>query len=213
MKLLALSDVHARFDAFAPDMFPPVDLCLVAGDLTEVGRVRTGEVLNAGRWLAALGERFPVLWIPGNHDLGFHEETFAGLHPRVQNILNRTLHFDGYSVRGVSCSPAYNAPFLVDDWDFMTADEAEEQKAYDFEPVDIVLSHSPPYGCEPRLDYAGYVLGEGPVYIGSRALAAYIDRHKPRLVVCGHVHEATGSARLGSTDVYNVAQTWRVLDL
>jgi len=60
----------------------------------------------------------------------------------------------------------------------------------------MVLAHVPPHDC--RLDCTG--LGD---HVGSRALRRFIDEHQPDLVVCGHVHEARGTERLGRTLVVN----------
>ncbi|MES2461809.1 MAG: hypothetical protein V4671_14590 [Armatimonadota bacterium] len=62
--------------------------------------------------------------------------------------------------------------------------------------MDIVLSHGPPKG----------VL-DGPGRWGSPGLLAYMERHQPRLVVCGHIHECGGKQeRIGETLVINAAR-------
>jgi len=30
-----------------------------------------------------------------------------------------------------------------------------------------------------------------------------VERHRPRLVICGHIHAGAGKGRLGRTEVYN----------
>lgn len=230
-----LSDIHNDFERFAPDALPEADLCLVAGDLTNYG-VRgdgrlpaaelqrlfgmsaaalklpgwqTDEIRRAEAWLRRLAARFPVAWIPGNHDIGVDAETFGTI-PNCICLLNRMWTFRGLSLYGVSMSPCYDMPALATQWDYMTADLETERAAYVFAPVEIVVSHCPPYG---SVDSSGYVLGVGELHLGSRALRDYILRHAPRLVLCGHIHEAQGSARLQTTDIFNVACTWQLLEL
>jgi len=233
IKLLAISDIHEDFEAFAPETLPEADLCVIAGDLTNYGlrgnwrlsranlRILQAwakaadlsawqgqEIARAKAWLEAMSRRYPVFWIPGNHDIGIENETF-GVIPNCEGILNRTVEFNGLRLYGVSMSPCYDLPALAEQWDYMTADPEEERAAYDFPPVDIVVSHCPPYGC---LD-SGVGLGARIPPLGSLCLREYIERNAPRLVLCGHIHEAAGHARLGPTDIFNVAGTWRLIEL
>ena len=209
MKILAISDIHDDFEAFAPETLLDADLCVVAGDLTNYGTRRPQSIAAARWWLTALGQRYVTLWIPGNHDIGITPSTFH-YQDNVTCLLDQTLAIDGLTFHGVSLSPCYTLPELAQQWDYMTVDAAAEAAAYAFESVDVVVSHAPPYG---TLDSGGWVLGRGQENYGSEALAAYIARHNPRLVICGHVHEAQGHARIGTTDVYNVAQSARIIEI
>ena len=46
-------------------------------------------------------------------------------------------------------------------------------------------------------------IGEVAIQAGSTAVRDFIDRVQPGLVLCGHIHEARGQARLGSSVVVN----------
>ncbi len=235
MKILAISDVHDEFEAFAPDTLPVADVCLVAGDLTNYGmrgewelsgkdqeillsvmqedgidNVWAGsEIVRARQWLEQLAQRYPVFWIPGNHDIGVKPDTFGEI-PNCVCLLDRLEVFGGLRLYGVSMSPCYDAPSLAKMWDYMTADPKVEQAAYNFEPVDIVVSHGPPYDCVDG--GLPLLFGEKP-RLGSPALRAYIEKNRPRLVICGHIHEARGEGRIGETLVVNVARSWSLLEL
>lgn len=237
-RILAISDVHDRFEAFAAARLPDADLCIVAGDLTNTGvrgkwkishkdmqiyasdpstlklmRALNGdEIARAEQWLTQMAARYPVLWIPGNHDIGVTCKTFAG----IQNctcILERTIEWEGMRIHGVSLTACYDLPFLAEQWDYMTCDLQEERDAFDFEPVDIVVSHGPPFG---HCDMTGISLDGAERHIGSRCLLEYIENEAPQLVICGHIHEAQGESRvmtaMGITPVYNVACTYRVIE-
>jgi uncharacterized protein len=240
MRILLCSDIHDDFERFPVEAFPDADLCLVAGDLTNFGQRgrqrlsaserrpltraqlaaagielwQADEITRAADWLTRLAERFPVYWIPGNHDINVNNDTFGSIN-NCTGILDTTVKVAGLFVHGVSMAPCYDAPFLADQWDYMTADETVEAAYYDFEPVDIVVSHSPPYG---HRDVAAPIIGEGDLrHIGSRQLLHYILRYSPKFVVCGHVHEAAGQSEItterGSTTVYNVAGRWQLIEL
>ena len=209
MRILAISDIHDDFDRFAPEDLPDADVCVVAGDLTNYGVRRPVQLSAALRWIAAMGQQIPTLWIPGNHDIGVVPNTFS-YQDDVTCLLNKTVTIDGLTFHGVSLSPCYTLPELAQTWDYMTTDEAAERAAYAFEAVDVVVSHAPPYGV---LDSGAWALGRGKENYGSPALAEYIARHAPRLVICGHVHEGRGHARMGGTDVYNVAESAQVIEI
>ncbi len=65
--------------------------------------------------------------------------------------------------------------------------------------------HAPPYGSTlddaPELtkDLKPKRAGNAVVPVGSRAVRDLIEKHQPLLDLCGHIHEARGSVRLGRT--------------
>jgi Icc-related predicted phosphoesterase len=200
MTVLCVSDIHDRFDDFKPDELPEADICLVAGDLTEFGHRGethgTGEIRRAAIWLQKMGERYSGLfWIPGNHDIGVTARTFDDV-PNGLCIMNQTVPVGGLTLHGISLTTCFAQPVLKEIWDYMTDAPEVDAAAFDFPPVDVVLSHGPPKG----------VL-DGPGRWGSPGLLAYVKRHQPRLVVCGHIHEDGGrQERVGETLVINAAR-------
>jgi uncharacterized protein len=70
----------------------------------------------------------------------------------------------------------------------------------------IIVSHAPPYG---YLDKT--IVGPR----GSKILLRIIKKYKPKLVLCGHIHEAKGKTRIGKTDVYNLGFNgdYKILDV
>jgi Icc-related predicted phosphoesterase len=198
MKLLCVSDLHDQFDLFEPEKMPLADACLVAGDLTNwglQGTERYNEVGRAGDWLRAMGERYgQLLWIPGNHDIGVTARTFEAI-PNVICALNQTILVGPFSLQGISLTQCFENPMLKEVWDYMTDSRKVDTAAFDFPPVDIVLSHGPPRG-----------ILDGPGRWGSPGLLKYIERHQPRLVVCGHIHEEGGKqVTIGKTLLVNTA--------
>ncbi len=205
MRALCLSDIHSDFAAFDPARLPDADLCLIAGDITEYGhahpRVRGIEVPYSREWLAGLGARFPTFVIPGNHDIRVGNADWEDI-PGVTPLLNRRAECLGLSLYGISLSPTYNAPRMARMFGYMTADHNEEEAAYDaIPPVDIIISHAPPYGTLDRM-----WSNHQPLHIGSEPLARVIATHQPKLVVCGHLHHDAGEAYIGETLVVNAAK-------
>lgn len=60
----------------------------------------------------------------------------------------------------------------------------------------ILLSHVPPYGYLDKI--------HSRKHIGSKFLLEVIKKNYPKLILCGHIHEAKGKAKIGRTIVYNL---------
>ena len=204
MKIIVLSDIHMKFENFDLSSYEGVDAILCAGDMTWMGRNRSKEVRLLRRWVREVAQIAPFYWIPGNHDMRFTDAEFQDIENTIP-CKDRVVQLGDYTVYGVSLSPCYDKPRMIETCDFVTMNPLAEEAAYDFEPVDIVISHAPPHGI---LD-----LTKDARNIGSECLLKYINTHKPKYVFCGHVHEAAGHARHGSTDIYNIACKHMMLEL
>lgn len=60
----------------------------------------------------------------------------------------------------------------------------------------ILLSHAPPYKILDKT--------RAGKHIGSKILLSAIKKYPPRIVLCGHVHEAVGEKRIRKTKVINL---------
>jgi len=59
----------------------------------------------------------------------------------------------------------------------------------------VIVSHEPPYGIQDKV-----FLG---MHAGSKELREIIDEYKPRLVLCGHIHEDPGYTKTNNIIVVN----------
>ena len=187
MQIYAVADIHARPDRLARirehvETHAP-DAVVIAGDV--VSYVNPGSVY---RFLGELG--VPVLMIRGNTDLAWHERCIQ----RHVNLLS--LHMEKVMVRGnpfVGVSGALAVPFRTR---FRLFEKRLLEKAASLVcPKTILVVHSPPYGV---LDQ---VLGK--VSAGSKGAAKLVFDRTPRLVLCGHIHEAAGVRIVGKTTIVN----------
>jgi len=83
-----------------------------------------------------------------------------------------------------------------------------------FGKLDILVTHVPPYGVLDRVESAIIPPSWIGRHAGSRVVLEYIQRQQPRYVICGHIHEAEGSEKVGKSQVYNLgAGSYKILEL
>ncbi len=186
MKLLVLSDLHGDYSHVEAlkERAGKIDVVLVAGDLTDFGPDE-----HAAEFLAMFEE--PVLAIPGNCDkpsiVKLLDKKGVNLHRSRSTIENVT--FIGL---GGSNPTPFNTPFELSE------EEINENMCELLEGIDgriVLLSHAPPKNTLDKLPFGN---------VGSEALAEVLG--KCDLVVCGHIHEARGSARENGCLVVNPGQ-------
>lgn len=198
MKLVAISDQHG----YLPDNLPDGDVLVVAGDICPV---HNHELWFQKMWLEgdftswANSLTFKdIIVIGGNHD--FYLEDVEILNNPVPFRFADNVHYlkdSGIVLDGIKFwgSPWSN---IFGRWAFMAEDRVLAFR-YDDIPndVDVIISHSPPMG------YGDFVEDEG--YQGSVALRKKIQDIRPRLVVCGHIHEGYGMYPILGGQVINAS--------
>lgn len=199
-RIVCMSDLHTSFKKLVD--IPEGDILLIAGDLTCQGREY--ELIAFNEWLDFIdmdhengGFKHKVV-IPGNHDLFFEEnwECAEALVPAADVILDGELYdADGINIYGEPRQPEFF------DWAFNVPRDKMKERVWDKipedKPIDILLTHGPPWGVR---DYT--IRG---AYAGCRAQREWILKNQPRLVVCGHIHYGYGLGMLGNTLVVNAA--------
>ncbi len=214
MRIVALSDQHG----FLPDV-PPGDLLIVAGDVCpdwidgelaqdHPDRQKVWFETQARRWLAGTPATHRLLtW--GNHDWCGQAFTFdadAPAHARdgaLQIVVDRRTTVPATKPPGsiaIWMTPWSN---LFMDWAFMKP-RAVLAGMYAAIPagINILVTHQPPFGYGDTHDPTG---SGQPEHLGNPDLLAAIDRIKPRLVICGHIHGGHGRFDHHGTAIYNVS--------
>lgn len=198
MKLLVISDLHAHNDVLdkMDDIFKAADAVLFAGDFAECFKPETGE--EALEKLCSKHESiFAVL---GNCD----NETFlADLEEKDISIEKALVFHEGLAFAGSGGGTKFTGKTEFE--------RTEDECLSDFDIVNnsidqngdkslwknlILISHNPPI-CD-KLDSF-----DGVHHAGSQKFTDYILENQPLAVICGHIHEGTGIAKLGETLVIN----------
>jgi uncharacterized protein len=197
MKLLAFSDLHTDLHQaeVLVERSAAADVVVGVGDFASVheGLERTIDALRAI-------ER-PVVLVPGNN------ETDEALRAACRGWESaRVLHGQGAEIGGV---PFYGlgagVPVTPWEWSFdLSEDEAGEMLAGC--PEGCVLAvHSPP---------RGHVDASRGRHLGSESVLRAIESKRPRLALCGHIHEQWGQgSTIGPTRVLNLGPGGAMLDL
>lgn len=207
MKICAIADLHGYLDFTVPEC----DLLLIAGDICpdrlpggpwarHDGRVQQRWFMDVHvPWVQRLAPTVLETW--GNHDW------MPGPSLASQPILRGLIKVDELvEVAGLKIwFTPWSNQFM--DWAWMKEPE-ELVEVYDRIPegTDIIVSHQPPYGYGDAVDER-YLLptDKGERHKGSKELLATIDRVKPKLVVCGHIHSGHGRYQHKGTAIYNVS--------
>ena len=135
----------------------------------------------------------PTVLVPGNN------ETADALREATAGWSAATvLHGEGTSLDGTEFyGLGAGVPVTPWDWSFDLDDEQAKEMLAPCPEGAVLVLHSPPKGhCD-----AG---GSGD-HFGSDALLDAIEEKRPRLAVCGHIHESWGcESRIGETPVRNL---------
>jgi Icc-related predicted phosphoesterase len=195
VRVLAFSDLHRDLGQAARlvEMSANADLVIGAGDFASIHE-GLEETIGALAGIAA-----PTVLVPGNN------ETLDALRAATATWPAATvLHGEGTTIDGVELyGLGAGIPVTPWDWSFDLDDDAASEMLAACPEGAVMVLHSPPRG---HCDSAG----DGS-HFGSAALLEAIEEKRPRLAVCGHIHESWGcESEIGTTPVRNLgpAGTW-----
>jgi len=207
MKIVATSDIHGKLPEFIslPDYKQLTgDVLIIAGDLTANYKndfIGQAAFINGRfeRWTGEMKNYFNhIIVIAGNHDAVWERA------PELIYDSNNYIYLKDSSVTldGVKFwGTPWTKPFF--DWGFNAQDD-KRQLIFDQIPedVDVIISHGPPrFG---TLDLVNNVYNNfKDEFTGDELLNELIERVKPKLFFCGHIHEGYGKTQLAMTTIYN----------
>lgn len=197
MKLLAFVDLHGDFNLLKKIIKraeeKDIDLLVTAGDFTQF----EGNLGFLLKKLNALGKK--ILLIPGNHESSHSLKEAVKIYPYCLYFHRQAFKVGEYVFLGYG-----EGGFSLEDSEFRKLarhwyGEYQKQKV-------IFVTHAPPFGTE--LDRLGNR------YVGNKDFRSFIERIKPVLVICGHLHEAAGRiSQLGETKIINPGWEGLVIEL
>lgn len=195
MNILALSDFHENQKQLkkAKEKAKEADIIICHGDLTNWGRNLDKMVKEVCSW----GKT--VLLLHGNH------ESEKEMRNVVKNYKNaKFLHIASYRLGHYLFFGFGGGGFATKEEDF---EKISEKFAKEIRKDDIVVmvSHGPPYG--NRIDLIGDM-----GHRGCKSYTKFIEKYKPMLWICGHLHETFGVVDIkGKTVIANPGPEGRIL--
>jgi Icc-related predicted phosphoesterase len=187
MRVYAVADIHgkparmAEIQGIMSELQPSA--LVVAGDIT--GYFNPEAVINRLNQLPA-----PVMAVRGNSDMK-KVDRLLDFYPNTSSLHLSVQHLGGIDFIGISGT--IPVPFSTRiSWQekkilsALTAMVADDS---------VLVAHPPPRGL---LDMAF-----GKFHAGCRGLQHLVERCRPRLVLCGHIHECPGIVSTGQTTVVN----------
>lgn len=216
MIITFISDTHTKHKEIGHDL-PGGDLLIHAGDMSSMGYKH--EIENFCAWFDKINNYDHKAFIAGNHDWGFIDHIkwaiakVAEIPESTQQILNSYKTFDylfdekieymaegenGYAIK------VYGSPWQPEfyNWAFNLPRMGEELKeVWDKIPenIDILITHGPAYG------FVDTVYNRPNEHLGCELLTDRIQKIRPKIHVCGHIHSGHGHFFDGHTHFINAS--------
>lgn len=208
MKILAVSDrvMDRLYSGQARQFYPDVDLLVGCGDLPFYYLDFLTSVFNV-----------PLYYVRGNHDSGPQYSTDGHVWSDVRggsDIHGKVVTHKGLILAGFQGSMRYKAHA-----DYMYSESEMRMTVAQIVPrllwnrrrfgraLDILVTHSPPYGIQDRPDLA---------HTGFKVFLSFLRMFKPRYHLHGHIHiyrqDETVVTRYEKTEVINV-YPYRLLEI
>jgi Icc-related predicted phosphoesterase len=181
LRFVAISDSHCRHRSLR---LPQADILLHAGDISYRGDKR--EIQDFLEWFEDLPYAHKI-FIAGNHDFFFEKQKDTLIHEllpdSVHYLKDESIVIDGIKIWGSPYTPwfyrwAFNkkrGPAMAIHWNNIPTD------------TDVLLTHGPVYGILDLL------INEQ--HAGDRDLLKKVLEVKPKVHVCGHIHESYGAVK------------------
>jgi Icc-related predicted phosphoesterase len=198
VRILAFSDLHRDLDGADSlvEMSSDADVVIGAGDFASIHE-GLGETIDA---LAAI--EAPTILVPGNNETDEALREAAAGWPAATVLHGEGRALDGVDFYGLGAG----VPITPWDWSFDLDEDAAAERLAGCPEGAVLVVHSPPRG---HADQSG--AGD---HLGSTAILAAIEDKRPRLAVCGHIHESWGArSKLGPTEIANLGPSGAWFDL
>lgn len=203
VRALLVSDLH--YDLRKLDWIlgeaEGVDLLAIAGDVLDIasGVPLDAQIVVALEYLARLAERTTTVVCSGNHDLDSRNDSGEKATRWITEARRDGVHVDGDSVEVggwlVTSCPWWEGPETL-----ASLRASLDAAAGLREGPWLWVYHGPPHGP---------LAWTGSRFFGDPELPGLLERHRPEVVLCGHIHQApfvAGGAwyeQIGSTTLFN----------
>lgn len=200
MRVLAAGDIHG--DTRAAQKLADkaekekVDLVILSGDLT-MAEMSTTNIVGP-----FIKKHKKVILIPGNHETIATADFLAEVYGAT-NLHGYSIEYKGIGLFGAG--GANIGLFQIPEEDIFKLLKKGHDKIKDLSKT-IMVTHITPSGS--KMEKFSNIVPSSP------AVKKAIDRFKPDILICSHVHEAEGlEETIGKTKVINVGKKGKVFDI
>jgi uncharacterized protein len=198
VKLLAFSDLHRNLNQAERlvERASEADAVIAAGDFASVHE-GLEETIGALRPISA-----PTILVPGNNET---EDALRSACEGWESAM--VLHGQGTEIDGTEFfGLGAGIPITPWDWSFDLDEQQASERLAGCPEGAVLVVHSPPKGhCDQS---------SAGDHLGSEAILEAIEAKRPRLAVCGHIHESWGvESEIGSTPVINLGPSGRLIEV
>lgn len=199
MKFVFISDTHGRHSSI---LLPKGDVLIHAGDISLSGKKEEAE--NFLQWFSKQNFNHKI-FIAGNHDFFFEKATDEEIKRMLpENIIY--LNDSGTIINGIKIWGSPVTPQFYN-WAFNRKRGEAIRKHWEMIPVDteVLITHGPAYG------FLDVVSSEE--HVGCQDLLRSVLLIKPKIHVCGHIHESFGFLKRSDIQFINASQVNEVYQL
>lgn len=198
MRVLTVSDIHNDVENIISYIdkisMLDFDIIVIIGDFTDYNIPKGFTHQDIGELIVEEFKIFkkPILVVPGNFDkelIEMFEEKGISLHGNGKIIDD--VGFYGF---GGAKTP-FNTPLEPSEEEIRIGLEKGYEKVKNCK-IRVQVTHIPPFNTKVDIAYTG-------AHIGSEAVREFIEKFKPNVAICAHVHEARGLDEIGETKIIN----------
>jgi putative phosphoesterase len=191
MKIFVLTDIHGRTE-YPGDVITEMmkaDIVVIAGDITNFGGSKEATRIING--ISTFNDS--IIAVPGNCDRPGVGDVLSA---HGMNLHGKARTSDKVQFLGIGGSnrTPFRTPneYSEDEMKRILGDLPETSNT----SFRILISHAPPFNTRMDRMFIG-------VHVGSKSIREYVEKIRPDIVVCGHIHEARGVDQLGKTLIIN----------
>jgi Icc-related predicted phosphoesterase len=196
-KITFISDTHNKHNHLTSNAYNNIlgsgDVLVHAGDISSMGK--SHEITNFLNWFGMTDFKHKI-FIAGNHDFGFEFHTDIAEEFKEKGIIylfDSEVVIDGVKFYGSPWQPEFH------NWAFNLPRGKKLAEKWSKIPTntDILITHGPVYGI---LDYA-------PIggHVGCEELYKKVFEVKPKIHVCGHIHDSYGQKSIDGVEFLNAS--------
>ena len=202
MRILAAGDIHGSV-SLAKELakkaeIEKVDLVVLAGDITGDDEKLPGVISPF------LEKKKRVLFVPGNHESLATADFIADFYG-ITNLHGYSVKYQNVGIFG--CSGNNIGIHQLSEEEIFNLLKRGFEKVKDSKKT-VMVTHVHP--SDTKMGKFGHPL----VREGSQGVKKAVERFKPDILICSHVHEAAGiEEKLGKTKVINVGTEGKIIEL